>query len=184
MGNPESQYAYWMMKERPQLSVLNRGINSQRSDEILARFQQDVLRIDSDYVIILAGVNDVYQNIPLESIKENLLTMYKLGIKNKIVPVVATVLPYHTASIPESRKIQELNRWIEDTSKRLGIPLCDTNGAVADPKNRNRLFTSSDQHHPDAAGYRRMGEALAKTILAHQDAAQKQAATRASLHSS
>jgi lysophospholipase L1-like esterase len=172
MGDPESQYAHWMMKEHPQWSVLNRGINGQRSDEILARFQSDVLSMAPDYVIILAGVNDVYQDLSLESIEENLLTMYKLAIKNKIVPVAATVLPYNTASISESRIILELNRWIEDVSTRLGILFCDTNGAVADPKNRNRLRSSPDELHPDAAGYRRMGEALAKTILAHQDATQ------------
>ena len=167
-GNPESQYTYCMTKEHPEWTVLDRGINDQRTHEILARFSHDVLDEAADYVIILAGVNDVYQGASLESIEANLLTMYKLAIRNKIVPVAASVLPYDTASISASKKIQVLNRWIEDTSTRLAIPFCDTNGAVADPENRNRLRSSPDERHPDTSGYRRMAEALAKTILTHR----------------
>lgn len=92
-GNFESQYAYWMMKAHPGWVVLNRGIDGQRSDEILARFQRDVVQEAPDYVIVLAGVNDIYQGIPLESIKRNILEMYASAVKAKIVPVAATVLP-------------------------------------------------------------------------------------------
>ena len=53
-GDPESQYAYWMMRTHPEWTVLNRGVNGERSDEIKARFQRDVLEEKPDYVIILA----------------------------------------------------------------------------------------------------------------------------------
>ena len=42
-GDETSQYAYWLKKERPDWDVLNKGINAQRSDEIAARFDRDVL---------------------------------------------------------------------------------------------------------------------------------------------
>jgi len=42
-GNRESQYTYWIMKAHPEWEVLNRGVNGQRSDEILARFNRDVV---------------------------------------------------------------------------------------------------------------------------------------------
>src|SRR3990172_3355782 len=105
-GNSESQYTYWMMKAHPSWIMLNRGINGQRSDEILSRFQRDVLLEKPDYVIILAGVNDIYKSAPLESIERNLLEMYDSAVKAKIVPVAATVLPYNTASKSESSKIR------------------------------------------------------------------------------
>ena len=54
-GNPESQYAYWMMRMHPEWTVLNRGVNGQRSDEILARFERDVLSESPNYVVILGG---------------------------------------------------------------------------------------------------------------------------------
>lgn len=163
-GNPESQYAYWMMKLHPEWTVLNRGINGQRSDEILSRFRRDVVQESPDYVIVLAGVNDVYQGRPRESVEQNLSTMYIWFIKEAIVPVAATILPYNTMSASESEAIREINHWVEKTAQDLGIPFCDTNRAVADPANSNRLRSSPDGLHPDVSGYRRMAEALTRTI--------------------
>lgn len=163
-GIAESQYAYWMMEAHPDWIVLNRGINGQRSDEILARFERDVAQEAPEYVIILAGVNDVYQGVPLESIKNNLFAMYQKAIAAGITPVAATVLPYNTASESESKAIRELNTWIEGAASRLGIAFCDTNRAVSDPSNPNHLRSSPDGLHPDVSGYRNMGEALAQAI--------------------
>ncbi len=163
-GNPESQYAYWMMKFHQEWTVLNRGINGQRSDEILSRFRRDVVQESPDYVIILAGVNDAYQGCPTEVVRQNLSTMYTWCIKEEIAPVAATILPYNTMSQSESEAIKEINRWIEKTAERLVIAFCDTNRAVADPSNPNQLRSSPDGLHPDVSGYRRIAEVLTRTI--------------------
>jgi len=165
-GNRESQYAYWMRKKHPEWTVLNRGIDGQRSDEILARFDRDVVKNRPDYVIILAGVNDIYQGAPLESIKNNLLLMWQNSISAGIRPISASVLPYNTASHSEAATIRDLNSWIEYTANRLEISFCDTNLAVADPENHDRLRNSPDGYHPDVSGYRSMGESLARVIEA------------------
>lgn len=166
-GDPESQYTYWMMKARPAWTVLNRGINGQRSDEILSRFQRDVAQEKPDFVIILAGVNDIYQGVSLESIERNLLETYEHAVKAKIVPVAATVLPYNTAAKLESSKIRELNNWIKNTARSFGIPFCDTNRAVADPDDPDHLRTSPDGLHPDVSGYRNMAVRLIEVIERH-----------------
>jgi len=163
-GNPESQYAYWMMKAHTDWVVLNRGIDGQRSDEIRARFVRDVIEPKPNYAIILAGVNDIFQQVPLEPIEKNLLFMYENSVSAKIKPVAATVLPYNTASDSETKATRELNRWIESIAKHLRILFCDTNGAVADTRNPNRLRSSPDGYHPDVSGYRNMGKAIVRVI--------------------
>jgi acyl-CoA thioesterase-1 len=163
-GDIQSQYSYWIMRHHPDWSVLNKGINGQRTDEILSRFYQDVVQEKPDFVIILGGVNDVYQGIPLDSIETNLRAMYEEAIMAGMRVVACTVLPYNTASQSESRTIRELNSWIETTTLELDLAFCDTNRAVADPNDRNRLLTSPEGLHPDVPGYRAMGEALTKTI--------------------
>ena len=168
-GNPESQYSYWMMRAHPDWTVLNRGIDGQRTDEILARFHRDVTQAKPDFVIILGGVNDIYQGVRLGTIKDNLRTMYEQAISNRIKAVAASVLPYNTATTRESETITELNGWIESISRILNLLFCDTNRAVADPMDRNRLAESPDGYHPDAVGYRRMGEALAEVIATALD---------------
>jgi lysophospholipase L1-like esterase len=166
-GNSQSQYAYWMMRIHPKWTVMNRGINGQRSSDILARFERDVLSESPDYVIILAGVNDLYQGAPVQSIKEHLIAMYQKAIAARIRTVAATVLPYNTASRSEANAMTDLNSWIASTANRLGILVCDTHRAVRDPAKPNCLLSSPDNLHPDVSGYRTMGEALAKTIENH-----------------
>jgi lysophospholipase L1-like esterase len=153
-----------MMKAHPEGTVSNRGVNGQRSDEILARFQRNVLSESPNYVVILVGVNDVYQGAPLESAKTQLLAMYEKATAARIRIVTATILPFNTASTTELEAICDLNSWIADTANRLGLLFCDTIRAVRDQRNRDRLLSSPDGLHSDVSGYRKMGEALAETI--------------------
>jgi lysophospholipase L1-like esterase len=165
-GNRESQYTHWIMKVHPEWKVLNRGVNGQRSDEILSRFNRDVVGEKPDYAIILAGVNDLYQGVPLDSIKRNLRAMYTKAIEKNIVPVAATVLPCNSSEM-KAAKVNELNRWIIETAYRLHIPSADTSLAVADPANRNRLLASTDGLHPDVSGYHSMAIVLSQAIEEH-----------------
>lgn len=163
-GNPQSQYAYWMMKAHPDWTVLNRGISGQSSDEVLDRFHRDVVLEAPDYVVILAGVNDVYRGYPREFVQRNLHAMYEQAIDEKIMALPATILPYNMASSSELAEIHELNHWIERTAQTLGILFTDTYRAVSDPEHPDCLRSSPDGLHPDVSGYRSMGEALTKMI--------------------
>src|SRR6058998_111843 len=147
-GNPESQYAHWMMQSHPEWTVLNRGINGETSEEIRARLPRDVLQVSPAYAIVLAA-------------------MYADILDAGIVPVAATVLPYNMATARSSGDILTLNAWIENLTKVLGILFCDTHAAVADPADSNRLRGTPDGLHPDVAGYRAMGEVLTRTIEDH-----------------
>lgn len=163
-GDPETQYAYWMMRSHPEWTVLNRGINGQTVGEIRRRFERDVLRLRPTYVILLGGVNDIYGGASPEAVERDLAAMYADAIDGGIVPVAASVLPYDQATRRASAAIATLNVWIESLAKVLQIPFCDTHAAVANLVNPERLRGSPDGLHPDVDGYRRMAEALTETI--------------------
>ena len=165
-GDRESQYSYWLMRKHPDWNVLNRGINGERSDQILERFRRDVVEEEPKIAVILAGVNDIYQGLPSDYPARNLSKMYSMASRAGIVPVSCTVLPYNTMGTKEAEVRRKLNAWIEAESSRLGIPFSDTAEAASDPSNRDRLSGSPDGLHPDVAGYRKMAEAIAGTIEA------------------
>ena len=77
------------MKARPGWTVLNRGVNGERADEIRARFARDVEAAKPKVVIILAGVNDAYQGRPVEDTAADLLWMYRRAKALGIAPVAA-----------------------------------------------------------------------------------------------
>jgi lysophospholipase L1-like esterase len=160
-GDVQAPYTYWVSKAHPEWKVLNRGINGQRTDEIHARFDRDVLQVRPAYVVILAGVNDIYQGRSLESVEADLLAMYQDALLQNITPVACTVLPFSSATPAESQQIAVLNLWIKQTAKQQRIPFCDFHHVVADPDHSERLRSSPDGLHPDRDGYHAMGRALA-----------------------
>ncbi len=163
-GNPESQYGYWLMRRHPEWRFMNRGVNGERSDQILARFDSDVLRIKPDVVIVLAGVNDLYQGHPLDRIQNNLKEIYSRALGAGIRVMACTVLPYNVSTDEVRRKMAELNGWIRSYSRGHGLGFCDTYQAVVDSKNPGRLVSTADKLHPDVAAYRKMGEALSDAL--------------------
>ena len=166
-GDPESQYAHWMSRAHSEWTVLNRGINGQTAAEIRSRFERDVLRARPVYVIILAGVNDIFRGASAESVERELAVMYADALDASIVPVAASILPYDLATPQATAAIFTLNVWIESFAKVLDIPFADTHAAAAAPSAPHRLRGSPDGLHPDVDGYRRMGDTLARTIEAH-----------------
>jgi lysophospholipase L1-like esterase len=152
------------MRAKPGWKALNRGVNGERTDQIVARFARDVESARPRDVIVLAGVNDVYQNRPLGETEKNLLWMYRRAKALGIVPVAATVLPFDRANDDQNRRIAALNAWIRIAAQTERIPFCDAALAVADPKNPRRLRFTPDGFHPGPAGYRALGEALAKEL--------------------
>jgi lysophospholipase L1-like esterase len=164
-GDPQSQYAHWLMKAHPEWDVLNRGVNGQRSDEIAARFDRDVLAADPAAVVIVAGVNDVYQGRSVEHVIRQLRGMYDRAALAAIPVVAGTIVPYNTASPEQNARMREINEWIR-TQPDASVPIVfvDTRAAVAAPADPDLLFDSPDQLHPTPEGYRRMAEALEPAI--------------------
>lgn len=163
-GDPESQYSYWLARALPGWTALNRGVNGERADQIRARFARDVEAVHPRDVIVLAGVNDVYQGRKLGETESDLLWIYRRAKSLGIVPIAATVLPFDRATEDQNRRLAALNAWIRIAARSEKIPFGDAARAVADPKNPRRLKDSPDGYHPGVAGYRAVGEALAKEL--------------------
>src|SRR5262249_25575928 len=144
-GNAESQYAYWLMDAHPEWRVLNRGVNGERTDEIRARFDRDVVQAAPSVVVIVAGVNDVYQGRPADVGQRELEAMYDAARGAGIVAVAGTILPYNTASSDANARMRAVNDWIRRSAAgRTGIVFCDTRAAVAASDDSDRLVSSHD----------------------------------------
>jgi lysophospholipase L1-like esterase len=164
-GDVESQYAHWLMRAQPTWRVLNRGVNGERSDQIRARLTRDVLAARPHVVVVIAGVNDVYQGRPADAVIAELREIYATATANGIRVVAGTIVPYNTATADQNSRMQAINQWIRRTADTdAHVWFCDTRAAVADPANPDRLLASPDGLHPTADGYRRMADALRPVI--------------------
>ena len=165
-GNVESQYAYWLMQSHPDWQVLNRGVNGERSDQIRGRFGRDAAQPKPAVVVIIAGVNDVYQGRSAESVQRELDAMYTAARAAKIVVVAGTIIPFNVASADQNARMRAINGWIRAyaATHAESVVLCDTRAAVAAPGQPDRLVSSPDDLHPSPDGYKRMATALEPAI--------------------
>lgn len=160
-GDPRSQYAWWLMRARPGWEVLNRGVDGERSDQIAARFERDVVAAAPDAAIIIAGVNDIYQGREVAVVVRELRRLYDACAGQRIRVVAGTIVPYNTATPEQNARMRTVNEWIRSCAAlESHIAFADTRGAVAAPGDPDRLFESSDGLHPSVEGYRRMADAL------------------------
>ena len=166
-GDERSQFGWWLRHAHPDWRVLNCGVNGERSDQIAARFDRDVLAHDPRVVVIIAGVNDVYQGLGADHVTAHLAAMYERARRAGLPVVAGSILPYNTATPDQNGRMHAINAWIRDAAgRRPGLQFADTRAAVSDPADGDRLATSLDGLHPDIDGYRRMADALAPAIAA------------------
>jgi lysophospholipase L1-like esterase len=166
-GDERSQFAYWLMQARPEWDVRNRGVNGERSDQIRARWDRDVRADRPAAVIIIAGVNDVYQGRSVEHVTGELRAMYDLAAAARVPVVAGSIVPYDTATPEQNAAMHAINAWIRaEAEGDPNITFADTRAAAARDANPDLLRGSPDGLHPDIDGYRRMADALAPAIEA------------------
>ena len=165
-GDEHSQFAYWLMQTRADWTVLNRGVNGERTDQIAARFDRDVLAHHPAVVIILAGVNDVYQGRTVEFAEAQLRAMYDRALAAKIPVVACSIIPFNSATPEQNAKMHAINDWIRaQAAKDARMRFVDTRAAAAKTGDLDQLSGSPDGLHPDVNGYRKMAEALGPALV-------------------
>jgi lysophospholipase L1-like esterase len=150
---------------------IGRGISGQTTPQMLVRFRQDVINLQPDVVVILAGVNDIAGNTgptTNEKIVGNIISMIELAHANKIKVILCSVLPAVNFNWRPNDKAAEtiiqLNQLIQSYAKQQDIPYVDYHTAMADAKNGLPKEFSEDGVHPNLKGYQTMSPLLEKAI--------------------
>jgi len=152
---------------RPQFfknsNYIGRGISGQTTPQMLLRFRKDVIELQPEVVVILAGINDIAGNTgftPIELIAENIMSMAELAIYHEMKVVICSVLPAidfpWNPGLEPADKVLELNAILKNFAKEKDLPYVDYHAAMKDENNGLRVpeFTAADDLvHPNEAGY-------------------------------
>jgi lysophospholipase L1-like esterase len=152
----------------PGKPYVNRGIGGETTSQMLLRFRADVVALQPDAVVILAGTNDIAGNsgpVTDEVIEGNLASMAELARTHGIRVVFASLLPVsddkkdaagnpinRTSQRPTER-LRALNAWMADYAKQNGHVYLDYFTAMADAGGALKSDLNADGLHPNAAGY-------------------------------
>ena len=162
-------YSPGFFAENPYL--INKGVGSETTSQILDRFNKDVVSLGPEFVIILAGINDIAQNTGYISVSEtfaNIINMAETANSHNITPVLCSVLPaYNIAWRPEIKSadlVIELNDRLKNYCIENNTVFLDYFSSMVGEKKELRSELTYDGVHPDKEGYIVMERVLLETI--------------------
>ena len=142
-------------------NYVNRGISGQTTPQMLVRFRADVIDINADAVVILAGTNDIAGNtgpVTLKMIVNNLKSMTEIAQANGVEVILCSVLPAYDYPWSPGKepniKIPILNSMIKDFAKKSGAYYLDYFKVLNDGNNGIIKEYSNDGVHLTEKGYR------------------------------
>lgn len=153
----------------PGKPYVNRGIFAQTTPQMLVRFRSDVLDLQPNIVVFLAGTNDIAGLTGFESntiIEGNLATMVELCNAHNVIPIIASVLPvcgkYAISRSPA--RILDLNSWIKKYCEENGYIYVDYFSSLVGSDGLLIKSLSGDCLHPIDAGYKIMAPLVEAAI--------------------
>lgn len=152
-------------------SYINRGISGQTSPQMLLRFRQDVVQLEPNVVVILAGTNDIAGNTgpsTLEMIQNNIASMCEIAEANGIDVVLCSILPAYDflwkTGLEPADKIKKMNQWIKEYASVNEWMYVDYYSALVDERGGLPSKYSGDGVHPNKAGYAIMERILEQAL--------------------
>ena len=145
------------------MKTANRGISGDTTRGMLIRLQEDVLSLEPSGVVLLMGTNDLEEGASPETIAGNFkLIVAKLKEYDDKMPIiVCQVFPSSESKRRPAEQIQSINRLysraVQDDPQ---ITLLDTYSLFANENGDAKPEEFPDLLHPNAAGYKKWGEAI------------------------
>lgn len=119
------------------LLVRNAGISGNNTTQMLARLQADVIAYAPQLVTLLAGTNDLTQQVTFATYKSNMTTMIETMRAAGITVVLATIPPRSLGTVTDQRiaETTKWNSWLRQYARENGIHLLDFYSILVDPAN-------------------------------------------------
>jgi lysophospholipase L1-like esterase len=143
---------------------VGRGISGQTTAQMIVRFYAEVIELKPRVVHILAGTNDIAENLDpydFAQTSRNVMAMADLAAANHVRVVIGSVPPatsfaWQAYRGNQSATIRTLNAWIESYCREKGYIYADYWPGLALPDGGLRPELGNDSVHPNVAGYAAM----------------------------
>ena len=161
LGNSITEFGDWQKLLNDQ-SVINRGIAGDNTFGVLARLEDVIIRQPSK-LFIKIGINDISQNIPVEIIVKNILSIVE-RVKAKspatkiyvhsILPTNDNVKKEYPEAFNKNDQLRMVNGQISQNAKTNKFIYIDLDKEFKDKEGKlNVKYAESDGLHLNEVGY-------------------------------
>ena len=141
--------------------IANRGISHDITSKFLLRLD-DIISINPKYCFIMGGINDLYDDIPIDTVIRNYSKIVTRLIENEIKPVIQSTLfvsPKWKRHVEKNKEVARLNSLLIKLALEKELLFVNVNSVLSDGKNLIDEYTT-DGVHLNAAGYKLWGAEL------------------------
>lgn len=145
---------------------LNRGVGGNSSNQILLRFQRDIVDIQPNIVVLNCGINDIAESDGFynqEFTLQNIQSIVDICKANNIVVILSSVLPVGDIKIDrvttlkgKQHEVIDLNEKVKDLASKNGIMYIDYHSHLKNETNALDKKYTFDGVHPNEEGYKIM----------------------------
>lgn len=157
------------------VETVNAGISGNKSSDMLARLERDVLSRQPDWVSVSCGVNDVWhqfafesEGIPLEAYKENMTALVDRIQAAGAKVILLTATPIHEDfDNDENRMLSQYNAFLRNLAEQKDALLVDLDRAFRHAlsfKRRDDNLLTTDGVHMNPRGNRLMARSILRAL--------------------
>lgn len=153
VGASDAEHGYVsVLAKRLNVSIVNKGVNGDTTEDAAKRLQKDVLDLHPNIVLILLGGNDYLKQVPEAETFRNLRSMIERTQESGATILLIGV----RGGLLHDKFDKEFTTLAKDTGS-LFVPNA-LDGILDDPK------LMSDQVHPNDAGYLKIADKIAPAL--------------------
>jgi len=166
-------YFNWLnyLMGQPFSLLRNAGLAGEKTHQIYARIDTDVLPFMPDYCFVLGGINDVSNEVPAATIKANLQEIYQKLLNAGITVIALSIMPYGSGhasyTATNTQTVLDVNDWIKrHCAATAGMVFVDAFAAIVNPTGAGAAAAGMlyDNLHPAPKGALAVATA-AKAVL-------------------
>lgn len=144
------------------LSIINKGVSGDWAFKAINRFDQDVICLNPNALVLLIGTNDLGNGQPIDGIVKNIELMVKRATEENISVIICSILPVRNEYVANhpSKDIVFINSELYRLSCEYEVDYVDFYSNLIDGNGFLKAEFTSDGLHPNRTGYLRMSKIL------------------------
>ncbi|BCU78590.1 SGNH/GDSL hydrolase family protein [Luteolibacter sp. LG18] len=144
-----------LAKEGIAATPIPAGVSGNKSNDMLARLDKDVLSKQPDWLFLSCGVNDVWHGangVLLDAYKANITSIVDRAKAQSVNVIILTATPIGEDDNDNNRKLAAYNDFLRELASQRKLPLADLNAIFQGilkplaPNNSSRILTVDGVH--------------------------------------